>query len=178
MDSLVKHVLLIQSALEVLLVILLALVLWRTRSRAESSQEANGEPANPALLPTELKNGIERFLSESEKISKAFETNLQDKKELSQGLILKLDKRLADYQDLLGRTEAAIAAGEKRLAELTRQTPPPPSGDQANPAAPETRALVLRLAKKGLSVEEIALRSKLLRGEVELIINLEKDFSV
>jgi DNA-binding NarL/FixJ family response regulator len=103
---------------------------------------------------------------------------LEDKKKLSADLILKLDRRLADYQDLLVRTEEAIKEGEKRLTKLAEGARGPVEREGPNPAAPETRAQVLRLAKKGLSVEEIALKSNLLRGEVELIINLEKDFSL
>ncbi|MDR2456468.1 MAG: DUF2802 domain-containing protein, partial [Deltaproteobacteria bacterium] len=87
---------------------------------------------------------------------------------------------LADYRELLAATEEAVAAAEGRLAALggeiinqaerRLQAVEP----KANPAAPEVRAEVLRLAKKGLSVEEIAVKSNLHRGEVELIIDLDQ----
>jgi exonuclease VII large subunit len=172
---------LLQSGVEILLLILLVVVLWRTRGKADLAQEDKGTTAAPVLLPDKVKETIERFLSESEKISQAFEANLKNKKELSADLILKLDRRLTDYQNLLNKTEEAIKTGEKRLAQLTENGVALVAASehgQANPAAPETRALVLRLAKKGLSVEDIAVSSKLLRGEVELIINLEKEFEV
>jgi hypothetical protein len=43
-----------------------------------------------------------------------------------------------------------------------------------NPSAPETRALVLKLAAGGLGVAEIARKVRLHRGEVELILQLEQ----
>jgi DNA-binding NarL/FixJ family response regulator len=176
-DSLLKDLSLIQVGLEILLLILLVAVLWRTRGGTEVYPEATA-PESPPVLPTErLNEVIERFLSESEKISRSFEANLKDKKELSADLILKLDRRLADYRELLSRTEEAVKALEKRLAELDAEYMAPKEREGPNPAAPETRALVLKLAKKGLSVEEIAAKSRLLRGEVELIVNLEKEFS-
>jgi hypothetical protein len=173
-----------QIGVELLVLVLLVAFLWRTRGgqepREDLAPEAQREPAeSPALIPEELKATVERFISESEKISKAFEANLKDKKELSAGLILKLDRRLADYKELLAQTEAAVVKAEARLAQLAAGAKAPAlEREGPNPAAPETRALVLNLAKKGLSVEEIAVQSKLLRGEVELIINLEKEFSV
>jgi DNA-binding NarL/FixJ family response regulator len=182
-DFIVKEVMLLQMGLEVLLLILLVALLWRSRGKLDQSQEFSPptDDSSPAFMPDHLKETIERFLSESEKISRAFEANLKDKKELSTDLILKLDRRLADYRSLLAKTEEAIKAGETRLAQLAENSGALAGASdhgQANPAAPETRALVLRLAKKGLSIPEIAERSKLLRGEVELIINLEKDFEV
>ncbi|MDR1871043.1 MAG: DUF2802 domain-containing protein [Deltaproteobacteria bacterium] len=168
---------LLQVGVEITLLILLLVVLWRTRGGlGDKSQPAAETP--PELVPKELTATVERFLAESEKIAKAFEANLEDKKKLSADLILKLDRRLADYQDLLARTEEALKEGEKRLSKLAEGARGPGEREGPNPAAPETRAQVLRLAKKGLSVEEIAVKSNLLRGEVELIINLEKDFTL
>ncbi|MDR1085664.1 MAG: hypothetical protein LBP22_12620 [Deltaproteobacteria bacterium] len=183
MESILKEFMLLQTALEVLLLVLLAAVLWRTRSRKDSQANLDSRNTSPSLLPEELKNSLERFLTESDRISKTFEANLNDKKELSASLILKLDRRLADYRELLAKTEEAVKKGQERLLELNQgsqadlaiQTQ---DINQANPAAPEVRALVLQLAKKGLSVEDIAVRSKLHRGEVELIIDLENQFNV
>jgi hypothetical protein len=134
-------------------------------------------------MPEKLEKSLERFLSESEKIAQTFEVTLRDKKDLISDLILKLDRRLGDYRELLEVTRAAIAQSEQRLLELEgdiRQslTAEAQNNQKANPAAPEVRALVLQLAKKGYSVEDIALRSKLHRGEVELIIDLEQQFSI
>jgi hypothetical protein len=180
---------LLQSALEVLILILLVAVLWRTRGRSdlppakpETTNNLSLPPVPPSLLPDDVKASLERFLTESEKLAKTFEGNLKDKKELTTDLILKLDRRLNEYKEILNKTEQAVKTGQERLAQLKQDGQtlinPDPNLTQANPAAPEVRALVLQLAKKGLSVEEIAVRSKLHRGEVELIIDLDNQFEV
>lgn len=173
----ISNMMLLQLGLEALLVVLLLVILRRTR-------EARRE--DPARMPDNLKNSIEKFLAESEKISAAFDQNLKDKKDLSADLILKLDRRLSDYQILLKQTEASLAVAQRKMAEL-KSTPgakspaPAPAATaegKANPAAPEVRALVLQMAKKGYAPEEIAAKARLHLGEVELIIDLERQFNV
>ena len=169
-----KDLVLIQGGLELVLLAVLGIVLWRQRRQTQAPP--------PAVMPEGLQEGIERFLAESERISAAFQRNLDDKRELTADLILKLDRRLADYRSLLESTEAAVAAAEKRLAELggeiAEKARLQTAETKANPAAPEVRAMVLQLARKGLSVEDIAVRAQLHRGEVELIIDLEQQFGV
>jgi hypothetical protein len=176
----VKSLMLLQVILETALVLLLVAWLWRSRKKSEASQPGN--------IPENLSNSIERFLAQSEKLSEAFQTNLQEKKDLTSDLILKLDRRLADYRELLAATEEAIREAEKRLLKVggevsqaqveARYQAQYAQAAKANPAAPEVRAMVLQLAKKGLSVEDIAVKARLHRGEVELIIDLEHQFSV
>jgi hypothetical protein len=162
---------LLQTALELALLAVVAVLLWRFR-RGPGSQEAK--------IPESLKEGMERFVAESDRLSLAFQENLDDRRRLASDLVLKLDRRLAGYKELLAATEEAVAAAEGRLAalggEIIDQAAKRLQGGEpkANPAAPEVRALVLRLAKKGLSVEEIAVKANLHRGEVELIIDLDQ----
>jgi hypothetical protein len=170
----VKELIVAQSLLELVLLVLLLAVLWRTRKR---------KAQDPAAMPDRLRAGIERFLTESEKIATAFALNLKDKKELSSALILKLDRRLAEYRALLSETERRYQAAMEKLeglnqAGLAAAAQLQEQGTKANPAAPEVRALVSQLAKKGLSIEEIAQKARLHRGEVELIIDLEKQFDL
>jgi hypothetical protein len=157
-----------QVAVEILLVLLL-LILWR-RTRAV-------RPPDPAGLPENWQHSLENFLAEAEKLSANFERNLEDRKNLSADLILKLDRRLSDYQILLKQAEASFNSAQKKLAGL-RQEGVSPAAAGANPAAPEVRALVLQMAKKGHSTEEIAAKARLHLGEVELIIDLERQFSL
>jgi hypothetical protein len=169
----VKTLMLLQLVLEAALVLLLAVWLWRSRKKAE--------PINPATIPDHLRDSIERFLAESEKIAETFQNTLRDQKDLTSSLILKLDRRLAYYKELLAATEEAIREAEKKLQSGRGESQAQyqySDQNKANPAAPEVRAMVLRLAKKGLSVEDIAVKAKLHRGEVELIIDLESGFSV
>ncbi|MDR2349713.1 MAG: hypothetical protein LBF41_03655 [Deltaproteobacteria bacterium] len=176
-----KEVLIFQGIVEVLLVVLLVFVLWRLGKKPPES------PA--AAAPEELKKALERFLEESEKISESFSRNLEDKKNLSRDLILKMDKRLEAYATLLAATEASLAKAMKDFGDLEDRTEPgneigakasrePGLPDKANPAAPEVRALVAKLAREGKSVEDIAVRSRLDRGEVELILELEGGFDL
>jgi len=158
-----------QVALEVILVILL-LVIWR-RTRAVRIEET-------PRLPEDWQQPLEKFLEEAGRLSAAFERNLEDKKNLSADLILKLDRRLSDYQALLKQTEAAFNKAQKKMAGLRQGDNAPAADAQANPAAPEVRALVLQMAKKGHPPEEIAAKARLHLGEVELIIDLERQFSL
>ncbi|MGL4209482.1 MAG: hypothetical protein ACRCTY_08865 [Candidatus Adiutrix sp.] len=178
----IKYLLVMQLGVEVVLVVLLILIWQRTKKTSESHQdEGNTSAAH------NFKNSMENFLQESEKIAQTFSENLKTKKELSAGLILKLDRRLSDYQALLKQTESALMASQKKLAELSNSaaakansflSTSPHSGGKANPAAPEVRALVLQMSKNGHSPEDIAAKAHLHIGEVELIIDLERQFNV
>ncbi|MBU2548536.1 MAG: hypothetical protein KKB20_09020 [Proteobacteria bacterium] len=151
--------LVLQAALEAVLVLLMVVFLVRLR-RLSGPRGREAEEARAAA---------ERFLEESEKLSKAFTENLKQKKELSVGLLLKLEHKIQAMNDLLKRAEENLSQAERAHGA----TPPE---EQANPAAPESRALVIRLAERGLSIEEIAREARLHRGEVELILDLEKQF--
>ncbi|MDR2459907.1 MAG: hypothetical protein LBE38_03860 [Deltaproteobacteria bacterium] len=174
-------VIIFQSILEFVLLILLLLVLWRTGKKSNQKDSPNA-----ASMPAELQNTMERFLSESNKLAQVFSKNLEDKKNLTSDLILKLDKRLKGYRQLLTETETSFTKAVNELKDLKEDkaaqkylaVPSAVLEDHANPAAPEVRTLVLKLAKEGKSVEDIAVRSKLNRGEVELIIELEGQFNI
>ncbi len=161
------YMMFLQLGVEILLVALLLVLLKRTKAATKS---------DPAHMPENLKNSIEKFLSESEKIAASFDQNLRDKKNLSADLILKLDRRISDYHSLLKQTEASLAAAQKKLADLKNTSPaslPKSLGGpmvsaaegKANPAAPEVRALVLHMAKKGHSPEENATNARQHLGE-------------
>ncbi|MDR2200434.1 MAG: hypothetical protein LBR53_13490 [Deltaproteobacteria bacterium] len=171
MDFPIKEVILVQIILEVCLLVLLILVLFRTARRDKNAPAPS--------LPLETQSSISRFITESENISQSFTRNLEDKKKISSDLISKLDDRLESYRALLAETEAAVEKASRRLDELQsegrRMSALRSDSDQkANPAAPEVRALVLKLHREGLSVEDIATRARLHRGEVELIISLDR----
>lgn len=174
----INNIIFLQLLLEVVLFILLVLI-WRRTRRIPQQQSQS------LRLPDEFTASMESFLAEADKISQNLAENLKDKKELSADLILKLDRRLSEYQALLKLTEASLEAAQKKAAELKNYVPQLAKGSasslrpegKANPAAPEVKALVLQLAKKGCSPEEIADKAKLRLGEVELIIDLERQFN-
>ncbi|MBW2090607.1 MAG: hypothetical protein JRI34_00590 [Deltaproteobacteria bacterium] len=121
--------------------------------------------------PEHLETSINQFINESEKLSAHFSENLKEKKELSLSLLLKLERKINEMNQLLEKAEEQLSqTAQTQLSAM-------PS-DQNNPAAPESRALVLKLAAKGHSIEEIARTARLHRGEVELILDLEKQFNI
>jgi hypothetical protein len=114
---------------------------------------------------------MNRFLTESEKLARTFDENLKQKKELSVNLLLKLERRIHEMNEL-------IAKAEKELSKVNQARPGSHSDEKANPAAPENRAMVVKLAGRGLTIEDIARKTRLHQGEVELILDLEKQFDL
>lgn len=147
----------LQIILEVILIILMLAFLVRSRRPS----------ANLPEISPEVKKAMNHFLGESEKLAATFNETLRQKKDLSVNLLLKLERKIAELNRMLEKAERA-------LTTVTPAQAPVLDPDKANPAAPENRALVLKLAEQGISVEEIARRARLHRGEVELIIDLEK----
>jgi len=154
---------LIQIGLEALLIVLMLVFLVSVRRRGRGG----------SVQTDELQSSIEHFISESEKLSETFTNNLRQKKELSLGLLLKLERKINELNRQLERAEQDLAR-----VGTARPALPPVDDDKANPASPESRALVLKLAGQGRSVEEIARQARLHRGEVELILDLEKKFAL
>lgn len=151
----------LQVTLEAFLVILMIVFLLKLKHRVRGETQ----------VPQELQSAMERFLNESERLSETFSQNLKQKKELSVSLLLKLERKINEMKSLLEEAERDLSkAGHSRLSL--------PESDKANPAAPENRALVLKLADRGLGIEEIARKAHLHRGEVELIIDLERQFKL
>ena len=150
----------LQIALEILLLILMGFLFFKLKKSTKSPQ-----------IPEEMLSSWENFFAESEKLSQTFTENLRQKKELSLGILLKLERKINELNSLLEHAE-------KTLEENRINRDFPLDDDKANPAAPENRELVIRLAQRGQSVEEIARQARLHRGEVELILDLEKQFNV
>lgn len=153
--------LILQVGLEALLVILMLGFYFKIKRMGKGGAE----------VPENLQNAMDKFLAESEKLSSRFTETLEQKKEISVNLLLKLERKINDMNRLLEKAE-------QDLSEVQRNKQPAPPDDKSNPAAPENRALVKKLAERGLSVEEIARKAKLHKGEVELIIDLEKQFEL
>jgi len=121
--------------------------------------------------PEQLETSISQFITESEKLSERFTENLKEKKELSLALLLKLERKINEMNNL-------IQMAEERTSKVALARSETKADDKDNPASPKSRALVLKLAQKGHSIEEIAREARLNRGEVELILDLDKQFSM
>lgn len=150
-----------QIFLEAVIVVFMVILFIRIRNLSAPGKH----------LPDNIDPGIEKFIEESKKLSDHFSENLAEKKELSLNLLLKLERKINELNLLLERAEKET---NKQKASIDLTLPV----DKENPAAPESRALVLKLSSKGMSVEEIARKAKLHRGEVELILDLERHFEI
>jgi DNA-binding NarL/FixJ family response regulator len=156
----------LQILLEVVLVALMAVIFFKIRRMNQGRVQ----------VPPEVDEAMQRFITQSEKLSETFDRALREKKEISVDLLLKLDHRIQEINGMLDRAE--------RDLDRTRNTTRSPSPElesvsrRANPAAPENRALVVRLAGQGQSVSEIARRTGLQQGEIELILDLERQFDL
>lgn len=148
--------LILQVILEGFLVFLIILFLFRLKKMDTGQVD----------MPPDLETSLERFLTESQKFSESFEQTLEEKRQISIDLVSKLDHKILEMRELLEQTETTLSKA--------RKSPPQLVDSRANPAAPESRTMVLRLANKGLSIEDIARQAHLNRGEVELILDLEK----
>ena len=149
----------LQIALEIILVFLMGVILVRIRGLRRSGTN----------VPEDVQKAMERFLVESEKLSRTFTDTLRQKKELSFSLLLKLERKINEMNRLLEQAENVVS--QTKLSSSTAVE------KKANPAAPENRAQVLHLAEQGLSIEKIARKTNLHLGEVELIIDLENQFN-
>ena len=149
--------LILQAALEAVLVLLMIVFLFKLRRVGGGAS---------AQVPENVEQAMSRFITESEKLAARFDETLRQKKDLSISLLLKLERKINDVTRLLEQAETLSKSSQSKGGYET--------GDKANPAAPENRALVIRLAEQGLSVEDIARKARLHRGEVELILDLEK----
>jgi hypothetical protein len=152
----------LQVALEAILVVLMVVFLLKLKKL--------GRETKPSIPTADLAAVMDRFVKESQRLSDSFTETLNRKKDLSVQLILRIEDKIQEMKRLLERAESG-------LAKAAFHPPPYEEEEKANPAAPENRALVLRLARQGHGAEEIARRTKLIRGEVELILDLEKKFS-
>lgn len=150
-----------QVFLEAVIVVFMVILFIRIRNLSTSGKHS----------PDSIDPGIENFIEESKKLADHFSENLAEKKEISLNLLLKLERKINELNLLLERAEK-----ETNKSKISTDWTLPV--DKENPAAPESRALVLKLASKGMSVEEIARKARLHHGEVELILDLERHFEM
>ncbi|SMC19373.1 hypothetical protein SAMN02746041_00656 [Desulfacinum hydrothermale DSM 13146] len=137
----------LQLLIDLVLVALLA-GLFLSRRRGGSEEELR------SLLGT-----FEGIVSETKTLADEFEKNLQQRAELIQHILGLLDEKLEKAKDTLDRLDTKPGRTESRPA------PPSQRKDTAS---------ILRLARSGLSAEEIALATQRPVGEVELILSLDR----
>ncbi len=138
-----------QTGLQLLLdVILLILVLSLLLRR----------PKLPTSDTRDVVASFEKIIEETKTLGAEFEKNLQERSTLIRQVLEGLDAKLEEARNI--------------VQKLERLTSPSPERN-SSPEAPDPET-ILNLAQRGLSVQEIARRTRRPIGEVELVLNLEK----
>jgi hypothetical protein len=110
---------------------------------------------------TELTASLEKIISETTQLAADFEVNLQERHKLIQQITSQLDSRIKEAKIVCGQMETLQHSAE----QVARQEPVKRNADHQE---------VLRLARKGLSIEAVASQLRKPVGEVELILKLNK----
>jgi len=111
---------------------------------------------------------IQDFLDAAGRTGEEMEQNLAERRRIMTGLLDGLDDKAAELRRLI---TAAEAAG-------TGRAPAPPAAAAASnrPSLPTSHQRVLDLAEQGRDVEQIAAELAIPRGEVQLILDLNRKF--
>ncbi len=100
-------------------------------------------------LPVLHPGGLEKWLTESKSLCETLSRNLDEKKEITRGLVRQLDAKIECFNQSLTRVEEK----EGGIKDLYPQ--------------------VIDMARKGCDAGQIARWLKLSRGEVQLILDLQ-----
>lgn len=106
---------------------------------------------------------FEALVREADNTAVQFNKQLQDKHQTVNNLNDRLDKRIHSLNLLVNRADAAFS----------RYTSPPVEDHPAGPGTGSRQTAILELTKKGFSIEEIARKLSIQRGEVTLVLNMK-----
>ncbi|MBW1708046.1 MAG: hypothetical protein JRJ86_23300 [Deltaproteobacteria bacterium] len=107
---------------------------------------------------------FESLLVDADKISGQLREELEEKHQLINGLNEKLDKRVMSLNVLLNRADALLSSYDRGPADAND-----------NPVSLKSQEKeILRLAKKGLDLEKITQILTIPKGEVKLVLDLNK----
>jgi hypothetical protein len=139
--------------------ILVVAVLLRLHvRRVETRREAPAEDSAFAQAElTTLREDVADLVRQLDRLAEDIDARVEDRADKLRGLLTRADERIADLQ------------------RLSSQSPRPA---REPPAAGSPRAEVLHLAGQGLDAVEIARRTNLDVGEVELVLSLERSVRV
>jgi hypothetical protein len=111
---------------------------------------------------TQVLSLLEPVLIEAKSVADAFDGHVSEKRLLITDLNQSLERRIASLKLLLNRADSLMA----------RQTQPAAEEENSEKRITESRQKILQLAAKGLSVDQIAERLTLAKGEVALVVGL------
>jgi len=121
-------------------------------------------PVNSAKSLHKGTKMFESLLVDADKISGQLREELEEKHQLINGLNEKLDKRVMSLNVLLNRADALLSSYDRGPADAN-DNPVSLKGQEKE---------ILRLAKKGLDLEKIAQVLTIPKGEVKLVMDLNK----
>ena len=109
---------------------------------------------------------LETLVTDSSKVAEQWRDQIEKKHDLMRQMNEQLDERIVSFKLLCGREEAL------------RQSPRTATGSTEEGASLTGREKkIITLARKGRRTDEIADQLDLPRGEVDLVLGLEKKFS-
>jgi uncharacterized protein YoxC len=109
----------------------------------------------------ELTASLEKIINETRQLALDFEANLQERHKLIEQITARLDSRLNEARSVCNQLETLHQSAQ----HVARQEPVKRGADHQE---------VLRLTRKGLSVENVAKQLRKPIGEIELILKLNK----
>jgi len=187
-----------QTILLVLVVLSIAVVLWRTHRRLAGSQRARPRRSAPEEDTRDVRRTMERLLVELHEVSREMNGRLDTKISVLNNLIREADEKIRHMETLVAEARSmsasADAAPPRRSVAPREPIGPTPDGSaplggrssDARPArrrgspssapngvAPPPRyAEIYALADQGLDPTQIAQQTGVPTGEVELILGL------
>lgn len=126
----------------------------RTRRRMETE--------SVRAVYTQVLSLLEPVLADAKSVADAFDGHVAEKRLLVTDLNQNLERRIASLNLLLNRADAL----------MSRQHPSAVEEESAEQRITEARQKILQLSAKGLSVDQIAERLSLPKGEVALVVGL------
>lgn len=147
----------VQVLVDLLLIIFFIVFIKQFRA-GKARQESSGIAAFPRVL--------EPLLKEAEKVSGQFETQLKEKQRLVRRLNEQLDSRIISLNLLLNQAEVCLVSHEKEAWGENRQYK----------HVYDLQQEIIDFGEKGLSIQEIANRVGISKGEVRLVLELKRKF--
>ena len=141
-----------------LLLIIFFIVFFRQFRASKARQASDGIAAFPQVL--------EPLLKEAEKVAGQFEIQLKEKQRLVRRLNEQLDSRIISLNLLLNKAEACLASHEKESW----------GGKRQYRHVYDLQQEIIDFGNKGLSLQEIANRVGISKGEVRLVLELKRKF--
>ena len=141
-----------------LLLIIFFIVFLRQFRAGKARQESSDIAAFPQVL--------ESLLKEAEKVAGQFETQLKKKQRLARRFNEQLDSRIISLNLLLNQAEVCLTSHKKESWGENRQYK----------HVYDLQQEIIDCGEKGLSLQEIANRVGISKGEVRLVLELKRKF--